>query len=273
MPIYEYACDPCRAHLQDAPRDQRAGAGALPQVQRAAAQSDVGAQPEHQEPFQPDRGQVREPVGSATRSPRRRSCRRSTRPSGFRQRSSTVRGTRSLTAVRGAAVQLGRRALFLLAASASLPSDWSRLAGNDTPSILQRSPQEIFTTAEAGPNAFSIPVAMLDNEQAEVFAKGKEQFNEAWVVAPEPGGVWGLGPTFNEDRCAHCHANNGRAAAPENGTGRGRRCAGAPEHSGADQGRRALSASRLRGPAAEPRHPRSRPRRGSGGRSPTLRAK
>jgi CxxC motif-containing protein (DUF1111 family) len=74
-----------------------------------------------------------------------------------------------------------------------------------------------FTTAETGANAFSIPVAMLNKEQAEQFIKGKEQFNEAWVVAPEPGGVWGLGPTFNEDRCAHCHVNNGRAQAPENG--------------------------------------------------------
>jgi CxxC motif-containing protein (DUF1111 family) len=73
-----------------------------------------------------------------------------------------------------------------------------------------------FTTPEVGPAAFSIPVAMLDPEQREAFAKGKEQFNEAWVVAPEPGGVWGLGPTFNEDRCAHCHANNGRASAPGN---------------------------------------------------------
>ncbi len=74
-----------------------------------------------------------------------------------------------------------------------------------------------FTTAESDANAFSIPVAMLNKEQAEQFIKGKEQFNEAWVVAPEPGGVWGLGPTFNEDRCAHCHVNNGRAKAPENG--------------------------------------------------------
>ena len=74
-----------------------------------------------------------------------------------------------------------------------------------------------FTTAESGANAFSIPVAMLDKEQAGQFLKGQEQFNEAWVVAPEPGGVWGVGPTFNEDRCAHCHANNGRAKAPENG--------------------------------------------------------
>jgi CxxC motif-containing protein (DUF1111 family) len=74
-----------------------------------------------------------------------------------------------------------------------------------------------LTTAESGTNAFSIPVAMLNKEQAEQFTKGKEQFNEAWVVAPDPGGVWGLGPTFNEDRCAHCHENNGRAKAPEDG--------------------------------------------------------
>ncbi len=73
-----------------------------------------------------------------------------------------------------------------------------------------------FTTTEAGPNAFDLPVAMLDKEQMAAFAMGKEQFHEQWVVAPE-NGVWGLGPTFNEDRCSHCHENNGRARATENG--------------------------------------------------------
>jgi CxxC motif-containing protein (DUF1111 family) len=71
-----------------------------------------------------------------------------------------------------------------------------------------------LTTAEAGPTAYSLPVAMLDKEQLAVFAAGREQFNEAWVMAPDPTGVWGLGPTFNEDRCAHCHEHNGRARAP-----------------------------------------------------------
>ncbi|HZP93526.1 MAG TPA: di-heme oxidoredictase family protein [Burkholderiales bacterium] len=74
-----------------------------------------------------------------------------------------------------------------------------------------------FTTSESGGNAYSVPVASLTAEQLAQFAKGKEQFNEAWVVAPDPGGVWGLGPTFNEDRCAHCHLNNGRAKAPADG--------------------------------------------------------
>jgi len=74
-----------------------------------------------------------------------------------------------------------------------------------------------FTTPEQTAGAFSVPIAMLSSEQVEAWAKGKEQFNEAWVVAPDPGGVWGLGPTFNEDRCAHCHVNNGRAKATEDG--------------------------------------------------------
>jgi CxxC motif-containing protein (DUF1111 family) len=74
-----------------------------------------------------------------------------------------------------------------------------------------------FTTLESGASAYAIPIAQLDDAQRAVFAEGRAQFNEAWVVAPDPSGVWGLGPTFNEDRCAHCHENNGRARAPEEG--------------------------------------------------------
>jgi CxxC motif-containing protein (DUF1111 family) len=73
-----------------------------------------------------------------------------------------------------------------------------------------------FTTGESGEQAFSIPYAGLNKDQARQFGEGHAQFNEAWVLAPARG-VWGLGPTFNEDRCAHCHVNNGRAAAPEEG--------------------------------------------------------
>jgi CxxC motif-containing protein (DUF1111 family) len=77
------------------------------------------------------------------------------------------------------------------------------------PRILTAGP---FTTLEIGPAAYSTPVASLSRAQREAFLKGKEQFGEAWVVAPDPSGVWGLGPTFNEDRCIHCHINHGRAA-------------------------------------------------------------
>ncbi len=69
----------------------------------------------------------------------------------------------------------------------------------------------------AGPNAYSVPVPMLTKKQGKRFAAGKEQFNEMWVLAPDPSGVWGLGPTFNEDRCVHCHVENGRSAAVPDG--------------------------------------------------------
>jgi CxxC motif-containing protein (DUF1111 family) len=79
------------------------------------------------------------------------------------------------------------------------------------PATLSAGP---WTTAASGQLAFSVPVSLLSAEEAARFVEGREQFNEPWVVAPDPSGVWGLGPTFNEDRCAACHADNGRARAP-----------------------------------------------------------
>lgn len=81
------------------------------------------------------------------------------------------------------------------------------------PAALTAGP---LTTAETGANAFAIPYAGLNKEQSRVFADGLLQFNEEWVLAPARG-VWGLGPTFNEDRCIQCHVNNGRGVAPEAG--------------------------------------------------------
>jgi CxxC motif-containing protein (DUF1111 family) len=103
----------------------------------------------------------------------------------------------------------------LLAASLMLTALWAA-AQSETldPATLTAGS---FTTPEQGAGAFSIPIAMLTKEQSAIWAMGKEQFNEAWVVAPDPAGVWGLGPTFNEDRCAHCHTANGRAKAAEEG--------------------------------------------------------
>ncbi len=73
-----------------------------------------------------------------------------------------------------------------------------------------------WTTTEHGGAAYSVPIAELNKKQGKRFAAGQEAFNEAWVVAPDPG-VWGLGPTFNEDRCSHCHQANGRSPAVANG--------------------------------------------------------
>jgi CxxC motif-containing protein (DUF1111 family) len=107
-------------------------------------------------------------------------------------------------------------ATSLLASACLLAATWLASGSSEVldPAALTAGS---FTSPEAGANAFSIPIAMLDREQAAQFAKGREQFHEAWVVAPDPSGVWGLGPTFNEDRCAHCHENNGRARAPAQG--------------------------------------------------------
>jgi CxxC motif-containing protein (DUF1111 family) len=85
----------------------------------------------------------------------------------------------------------------------------------DAPSLDPRAlTAGTFTAFESGTAAYSIPVPHLTEEQRKVFADGHAQFLEAWVVAPDPSGVWGLGPTFNEDRCVHCHEANGRARAP-----------------------------------------------------------
>jgi len=102
----------------------------------------------------------------------------------------------------------------LAAAVAALGASWLVAATVDglPPAALSAGP--VFTTAEAGPGSYLVPIATLSKEQAESFAAGREQFNEAWVVAPDPSGVWGLGPTFNEDRCVTCHEHNGRARAP-----------------------------------------------------------
>lgn len=70
-----------------------------------------------------------------------------------------------------------------------------------------------WSSADSSAAAYSLPIPMLNKQQSKRFAEGKAQFNEAWVVAPDPSGVWGLGPTFNEDRCAHCHGENGRSPA------------------------------------------------------------
>ena len=109
--------------------------------------------------------------------------------------------------------QHARRGTRLVASVGLLLAAWLASGSTEVPDPAALTAGS-FTTAEAGANAFSIPIAMLDKEQAAQFAKGREQFQEAWVVAPDPSGVWGLGPAFNEDRCAHCHDNNGRAGAP-----------------------------------------------------------
>lgn len=77
--------------------------------------------------------------------------------------------------------------------------------------------EKVFLVTETGTAAYQMARSDLSEKDKKKFRQGREQFNEPWVVAPEPDGVWGLGPTFNENRCSACHQNNGRAAAPVDG--------------------------------------------------------
>jgi len=35
--------------------------------------------------------------------------------------------------------------------------------------------------------------------------RGRQHFNQKWVIFPSMGGDWGLGPTFIADKCSGCH--------------------------------------------------------------------
>jgi CxxC motif-containing protein (DUF1111 family) len=45
--------------------------------------------------------------------------------------------------------------------------------------------------------------------------RGRQHFNQKWVVFPSLGGDWGLGPTFIADRCSGCHVGGGRGRPPD----------------------------------------------------------
>ena len=58
-----------------------------------------------------------------------------------------------------------------------------------------------FTVALTDQSAYSAPAPGLTYRQHEMFLRGRQHFNQKWVVAPSLGGDWGLGPTFITDRC------------------------------------------------------------------------
>jgi CxxC motif-containing protein (DUF1111 family) len=45
--------------------------------------------------------------------------------------------------------------------------------------------------------------------------RGRQLFQQRWVVAPSILGQWGRGPTSNAEACTDCHADYGRGAPPE----------------------------------------------------------
>ena len=63
--------------------------------------------------------------------------------------------------------------------------------------------------------AYSLPGPGLDDTQREIFANGRQEFHQRWVVLAVIGGKWGRGPTSNGETCVDCHAGNGRGHAPD----------------------------------------------------------
>ena len=72
-----------------------------------------------------------------------------------------------------------------------------------------------FTVADESALAYSLPGPGLDAAQLELFANGRQEFHQRWVVLAVIGGKWGRGPTSNAEICMDCHAGNGRGHAPD----------------------------------------------------------
>jgi CxxC motif-containing protein (DUF1111 family) len=74
---------------------------------------------------------------------------------------------------------------------------------------------EVFVTHELGDQAYSMIVTEVAENQRSMVSSGRRMINDPWVLPTEFDGIWGVGPTFNENSCPACHARNGRARAPD----------------------------------------------------------
>ena len=71
-----------------------------------------------------------------------------------------------------------------------------------------------FTLKRADADAFAEPAPVLTYKQQQTFMRGRQHFNQKWVIFPSMGGDWGLGPTFIADKCSACHIGGGRGVMP-----------------------------------------------------------
>ena len=73
-----------------------------------------------------------------------------------------------------------------------------------------------YTVPDSGREAYTHPMAGLDDAQMEAFYRGRALFNQSWVIAPaREAHVAGLGPLYNRLGCVSCHPRDGRGAPPE----------------------------------------------------------
>jgi CxxC motif-containing protein (DUF1111 family) len=67
-----------------------------------------------------------------------------------------------------------------------------------------------LSVVDASETAYSHPLPSLDAKQGELFALGRQLFNNRWAVFWFENAEFGRGPTSNAQACATCHTNNGR---------------------------------------------------------------
>jgi CxxC motif-containing protein (DUF1111 family) len=81
-----------------------------------------------------------------------------------------------------------------------------------------------YENAKLDGDAFSRPLAGLDEGFLRGFRQGSALFRQAWVIGPsqDQSEITGLGPLYNRLSCIACHVKNGRGPAPdpENGIAR-----------------------------------------------------
>lgn len=99
-------------------------------------------------------------------------------------------------------------ASLLLLAALGLPA-----AAGDTNDELTGGATTVYAT---GRNAFSFPLATLDDAERARFAVGNSFFRRNWVEAPASTTARdGLGPHFIARSCGGCHVQDGRGAPPQ----------------------------------------------------------
>jgi len=74
-----------------------------------------------------------------------------------------------------------------------------------------------FTASLADANAYAVTPAGLPADVAQQVSAGRRMLADTWTLPSDVNGVWGVGPTFNENNCLTCHPRNGRARAPAQG--------------------------------------------------------
>lgn len=113
-------------------------------------------------------------------------------------------------------MQISARRFGLLAALSlgGLGTAW--LQASESPDPLGEKTGGATTVYASGKNAFSFPLANLDDDERTRFAIGNSFFKRNWVEAPASTTARdGLGPHFIARACAGCHLLDGRGAPPD----------------------------------------------------------